>query len=188
MRELAQNVMDLAQNALAAGADKISVELREDFFNGTLVLRVADNGRGMTAEQTARAADPFYTTRPGKLTGLGLSLLREEAKRTGGSLTVISQENNGTAVTAEFSLHSVDLPPVGDVNGVIRLLLCCNPETDFTFVRARREKSGTEKRFCLDRRTLRDILGDRLPLSNPAASVPIEEWLSRRTEQLADRK
>ena len=104
------------------------------------------------------------------------------------TMPALAQENNGTTVTAEFSLHSVDLPPVGDVNGVIKLLLCCNPETDLTFVRTRRGKSGAENGFCLDRRTLREILGDRLSLSSPAASIPIEEWLSRQIEQLADRK
>ena len=67
------------------------------------VIRIADNGLGMTKEQSSKLFDPFFTTKPiGKGTGLGLSIsYRIVVERHGGKLYCISKPKQG----AEFFIQ-----------------------------------------------------------------------------------
>lgn len=62
-----------------------------------VVLRIADSGPGMTAEQVRRAFEPFYTTKARGL-GLGLPLARRIVQRYGGSIAITSAQQAGTTV------------------------------------------------------------------------------------------
>ncbi len=63
-------------------------------------LAAADTGTGMDAETLARAAEPFFTTKPeGKGTGLGLAMAREFAEQAGGGFALASEPGRGTTVT-----------------------------------------------------------------------------------------
>jgi signal transduction histidine kinase len=65
-----------------------------------VVLDVADNGTGMSPEVARRAFDPFYTTKPsGRGTGLGLSQVRDLARRSGGTVRLASALGEGTTVS-----------------------------------------------------------------------------------------
>lgn len=143
MRELALNLMDLAQNSIAAGASFISVKLEEDRARDLLVFRITDNGGGMTKEQAALAASPFYTTRTTRSIGLGLPLLKAEAERTGGELILRSSPGKGTEVAALFHPSHIDMVPLGDLEGTVRLLQTCNPQIKFSFSRECRETQST---------------------------------------------
>ncbi|MFB8789360.1 MAG: ATP-binding protein, partial [Potamolinea sp.] len=67
-----------------------------------VVIRIADNGPGMTEQVCRRLFDPFFTTKPvGKGTGLGLSISYHiVVERHGGQLTCSSELGKG----AEFSI------------------------------------------------------------------------------------
>lgn len=155
MRELALNLMDLAQNSISAGASRISVELEENEAEDSLLLRITDNGRGMGPHEARQALSPFYTTRTTRDIGLGLPLLRAEAERTGGRLELCSQEGRGTAVTARFRPSHIDMVPVGDIDGVIRLLIACNPDREISFFRRCRKGNGTVAEYTIDNHTER---------------------------------
>lgn len=66
------------------------------------VIRIIDNGPGMTEEVARRLFDPFFTTKPvGKGTGLGLSVSYQiVVEKHGGSLTCLSEPGKG----AEFCI------------------------------------------------------------------------------------
>jgi two-component system NtrC family sensor kinase len=62
-------------------------------------FEVADSGCGIPREYLGRIFDPLFTTkRPGKGTGLGLTITREVVAAHGGSLSVTSETGRGTAV------------------------------------------------------------------------------------------
>jgi two-component system, cell cycle sensor histidine kinase and response regulator CckA len=68
-----------------------------------VALDVSDDGRGMPAEILARAAEPFFTTKPpGEGTGLGLSMVYGFAKQSGGHMNIHSEVGHGTTVRLYF--------------------------------------------------------------------------------------
>jgi PAS domain S-box-containing protein len=65
-----------------------------------LRLMVRDAGIGMEATTLARVTEPFFTTKPaGEGTGLGLSMAKGFAERSGGALAIASAPGQGTTVT-----------------------------------------------------------------------------------------
>ena len=86
MEDLSLHVLDVAENSLTAGADRVQIRVTEETTEGILTLEIEDNGRGMDEETVKQAVDPFYTTKPSKRVGLGLAMLSQSAKEAGGEL------------------------------------------------------------------------------------------------------
>ncbi|MGH7067534.1 MAG: response regulator [Acetobacteraceae bacterium] len=64
-----------------------------------VMIAVADTGHGMSPEQIAHAADPFYTTKGGgRGTGLGLSMVYGLTRQSGGHFRIDSSPGEGTTV------------------------------------------------------------------------------------------
>ena len=70
--------------------------------NGSVEIRVKDNGNGISQKMLDKIFQPFFTTKPtGQGTGLGLSLSYDIVKAHGGELKVETKEGEGT----EFIIH-----------------------------------------------------------------------------------
>lgn len=181
MQELSMNLLDIAENSVAAGSTLTKITVRIDTRQRRLTLVIADNGKGMSEETLRRVTDPFYTTRTTRKVGLGLPLFREAAETAGGAMTIESKVGVGTTVSADFELGNIDLPPLGDVVGTVVNLVQCNPELDFVFLV---ESDGEE--FCMDTREVRGML-DGVPLSTPQVALFLREYLAEHTENLLKR-
>jgi hypothetical protein len=132
MHDLSLYLLDILENSVRAGATTIAVSVAADRRAGTLTISVEDDGPGLpvTADE---ALDPFFTTKKGKKTGLGLSLFRQAAEAAGGGLSVgRSKALGGVAVRAWMDLGNVDRPPLGDVATTIAMMVVTNPEVDFS--------------------------------------------------------
>jgi len=129
MRDLSLHILDLIENSIRAGASIVSVTIAGNLQEDKLEITVEDNGPGINASFDA-ITDPFYTTKEGKRTGLGLSLLRAAAERAGGELTMRKSELGGVAVKATMALGHVDRCPLGDLATTLSSVVCTNPELD----------------------------------------------------------
>ena len=102
MLELAQNILDIAENSIRAGAKLIVISVIEDSARNLLTIEISDDGCGMEGKEVSKALDPFYTTKNVRRVGLGLPLLTDAAQMSGGQLDLQSQAGKGTKVTATF--------------------------------------------------------------------------------------
>jgi anti-sigma regulatory factor (Ser/Thr protein kinase) len=161
MRELSLHILDLVENSLTAGADRITVRVEESTTADRLSIWVRDNGKGMPAEKIRHLEDPFVTTRKTRRVGLGLSLLAAAARRCDGELSVTAQPGRGTSVKAIFRRSHIDLAPMGDIAATIGMVLLANPDIDFTYTHR-----VDEKHLTLNTRELNSELEGRA-LSDP---------------------
>jgi PAS domain S-box-containing protein len=73
----------------------------------TAVIRISDNGVGMTKEVQQQVFVPFFSTKAqGKGTGLGLSVVYGVIKSHNGAVTFVSEPKKGTVFTLSFPLIS----------------------------------------------------------------------------------
>ena len=86
-----------------------------------------DDGPGLGVPGE-RAVDPFFTTKPGKKVGLGLSLLKFRAEQAGGGLEVGRSALGGTAVRAWMGLRHVDRSPSATWPARCRPVVCTRAE------------------------------------------------------------
>jgi anti-sigma regulatory factor (Ser/Thr protein kinase) len=130
VRDIAQHILDLAENSLRAGASRLDITIERDTAADTLSLVLADNGRGMSPEELARVRDPFYSTKADRRTGLGIPLAAQAAQRAGGRLSIDSGPGLGTTVTAVFQDSHLDRQPMGDLAGSVAAILLASPAVD----------------------------------------------------------
>jgi signal transduction histidine kinase len=132
MKEIALHILDIAENSIAAGADRVIVSVESDELTEMLHIRIEDNGKGISQEELSRVSDPFYTSRTTRRVGLGIPLLRQHAEMCGGELRIESEKWKGCVVEASFQLSHPDRQPLGDLEGCWLLLATSNPGIEWT--------------------------------------------------------
>jgi anti-sigma regulatory factor (Ser/Thr protein kinase) len=175
--ELALHILDIVENSVRAGATLIGILIREDRSKDRFLMRITDNGDGMTPEERKRALDPFYTTKKVRRVGLGLPLLSEAAGRTGGKMSLRSTPGTGTVVEAVFGLSHIDRQPMGDIVMTLITIIVGNPGIDLTYAH-----EVDSREYLLDTRDIKKALED-VPLNHPEVTGFLREHI---TEGLAD--
>ncbi|MGD9904863.1 MAG: sensor histidine kinase [Vicinamibacterales bacterium] len=104
---LRQALVALVRNAFDASGAQQRVALHVARRADGLQVAVVDHGRGMDEAETARAVEPFYTTKPpGAGLGLGLFLVQAFADQLGGTLRLASTPGAGTTVTLHLPVRA----------------------------------------------------------------------------------
>ena len=133
MQELSMHILDIAENSVAAEAKKVEIRIQKNQKQDMLTIEIEDNGKGMDEAIQKQVLDPLFTTKPYKKVGLGLSMLAEAARKTGGKLHLHSEPGKGTRVHATFGLSHMDLQPMGDMVETMVLLIVGNPDVEFGY-------------------------------------------------------
>lgn len=105
LEPLLQSLVVLIENACEADPSGKPVVLEIRIRAGNLIFRVLDSGRGTTEEIRRRAVEPYFTTKPGDGTGLGLFLVRTLAMQLGGDVALHPRADGGTCATLTLPLQ-----------------------------------------------------------------------------------
>ena len=181
MKELSLNILDIAQNSVKAKAKTVRITLTER--DGTLTIRIEDDGCGMKEDFLRSVTDPFTTTRTTRSVGMGIPLFKLAAEQTGGSFAVSSRheeyypDNHGTVTEAVFHQEHLDYTPLGDIVSTVAVLIQGSPDIRWVF--SHQTDNGE---VTLDTDVLKEVLGD-VPLNNTEVINWISGYLA---EQYAD--
>lgn len=172
MKQLAENILDITENSVRAGAKNIKISLVENSDEKTLAVTIEDDGCGMSEEMVESVINPFFTTRTTRKVGLGIPLFKMEAEMTGGNLELHSKAGEGTTISAVFHTDHVDNVPLGDMSQTLMTLIGGSPETEFLYIHECGEKS-----IVLDTVQIREMLGDDVPLDTPEILLWIRDYV-----------
>jgi cell cycle sensor histidine kinase DivJ len=108
-RAFKQIVLNLVSNAIKFTERGGTVTVSAGVEESRLVVRVADNGVGIAADDLKRIGDPFFQAgktyqRRHEGTGLGLSIVKSLVALHGGEMTVQSRIDEGTTVAIALPL------------------------------------------------------------------------------------
>lgn len=182
MKELSLNILDLAQNSLAAGARNIAVEIRESIEEDKLLIRISDDGSGMDPDFLSRVTDPFTTSRTTRPVGMGIPFMKMAAEMAAGSFEIESEKGKGTKLCATFRLSHVDRLPLGDTAGTMVVLIQGAPDVDFIYIR-----QTDSNRFEFKTTEIREALGG-LPLGEPEVLDWIHDYIAQGETQVMAQK
>lgn len=104
-RRIGQAIEHLIDNAIRYTGSGGRVLVYADGTPESARIVVSDNGPGMDAATQARVLDVFARfseTRGGETDGLGLLLVRRQVEAHGGTVSILSEPGQGTAVTIEL--------------------------------------------------------------------------------------
>jgi len=99
-----QVLINICKNAVEAvdGVNRPKIKLKAGTDGlGNPVIKVVDNGKGITEEVAEKIFIPFFTTKP-QGSGIGLSLSRQIMRQHKGTLSVSSQPNEKTVFNLRF--------------------------------------------------------------------------------------
>lgn len=154
MEDISQIILDLAQNSLAAKADKIQIIISCNYTSNKLEIIIKDNGIGMEVKQLKECTNPFYTTRTTRSVGLGLAFAKMLSEQSGGEFSIDSIKGQGTIVTFSFKLDHWDRPPMGKLEDSYLALIILNPSCNITL------ELIFEETFFISSKDIKESIGD----------------------------
>ena len=91
-----------------SGQHTPTIRINTSLQGEKVVIRIADNGSGMSQSVVSRIFDPFFTTKPlGSGTGLGLSISHQiVVEKHGGQLYCVSEPGDGAEFVIEIPISA----------------------------------------------------------------------------------
>ncbi|OGC40667.1 hypothetical protein A2Y85_00635 [candidate division WOR-3 bacterium RBG_13_43_14] len=182
MKDLSLHILDIVENSIAAGAKNIKITIDEDTKKDLLILKIQDDGKGMNKKTLSKALDPFFTTKKVRRIGLGLSMLAQATRETGGSIDIKSKKGEGACITAIFVYSHIDRKPLGDITEtLISLIATRGFDIDFIY-KHYKNKHG----FIFDTKVIKKKLKD-VPVYNTLVINYLKNNLTKEFEKLKKR-
>ncbi len=169
MREIALNILDIAENSVKANAKLVEIDVVA--ADDLLTVSIVDDGTGMDKKFLARVTDPFTTTRTTRKVGMGIPLFKMASEMAGGQFEISSEKGVGTSVKATFQISHIDRAPLGDVADTMVTLLSSEKDTDF-----RLHIAVDNNTFDFDTRELKAELGG-IPVDTPEILVFVRDMI-----------
>jgi signal transduction histidine kinase len=110
LRHILDNLISNALTYRDPDKDEVWVHLTLRVSPEGYEVRVADNGLGLAARDTAQVLELFYRAAPARAAGLGvgLAVVKLLVEQSGGTLVVDSAEGEGTSFAAVLPRYDVD--------------------------------------------------------------------------------
>jgi Histidine kinase-, DNA gyrase B-, and HSP90-like ATPase len=178
MKDISLHVLDIVQNSISANATMIEISIGENQVENTYCVRIKDNGKGMTPEMAKKVSDPYVTSRTTRKVGLGLPLLKLNAERTGGHLSITSDLGKGTEVEALFVYNNIDRIPLGDMAGTIVILASANPLIEFVY-----SHTVNGEQYIFDTREIKEAL-DEVSISDVHIFKYLKEMINENLQEI----
>ena len=97
--------MNLLNNAVDAIVKDGWIEIKTSMDDSHIVIRIRDNGPGISEENLKRVFDPFFTTKAtGAGTGLGLSIIYGIVESMKGAINLESKKGEGTTAIVRLPI------------------------------------------------------------------------------------
>ena len=132
------NLIINAQHSMEEKGGKLRVQVRPGRDLKYVVIKIIDQGGGISQKDLTKIFDPFYSTKePGKGTGLGLSTSLSIIENHFGKLDIHSTEGAGTTVTIRLPVDLEQLRPpsrdqaiqqISETNGHVPRILVVDDE------------------------------------------------------------
>ena len=140
--ELFDVVMNLIQNAAEALPKGGEIRISSSVEDGSVVIRVGDNGIGISKDDLGTVFEPFHTTKGPQVMGMGLACSLGIVKQHLGEISVESTEGQGSLFTVKlpFARGPVDEEESANKRHVmptLRLLIVDDVEAVATGTRRR---------------------------------------------------
>jgi hypothetical protein len=178
MKDLSLHILDIVQNSISAKATLIQISITESISSNFYKLTIEDNGCGMSSEMVEKVTDPYTTSRTTRKVGLGLPLLKQNAELANGYLSIASELGVGTTVTAMFEYNHIDRVPIGDVAGVVVMLISMNPTINFIYTH-----TAPQGKYRFDTQEIKEILGD-VSIRDMAIQKYLKEMIQENLEEI----
>lgn len=108
--QLTSAILNLILNANEASQPNCKILLSVHREESRIIIKIVDEGLGMTEKELETATEPFYSTKTmAKGSGLGLSMVEGFMKQSGGDLTITSAPGKGTTIALAFAVAN-ELP------------------------------------------------------------------------------
>ena len=112
--DLYQIIFNLAENGIKYNKTGGNLHLSLTRSDEDAVLQISDTGMGIPKESIDRIFERFYRvdkarSRQSGGSGLGLSIVKTMVERNNGTITVVSQEQEGTTFTVTFPVFDLEV-------------------------------------------------------------------------------
>jgi CheY-like chemotaxis protein len=101
---LKETFYNLVVNAIEASEQGGDIVVETHSTIDTIIIRIVDNGKGISPEVKKKAFDPFFTTKGPQGSGLGLSMAYSTVVRHGGEIELKENPGGGTVVEIAFPI------------------------------------------------------------------------------------